>query len=163
MKVLDLFSGFGTWMDPFRDAGHEVVSVDLNPRFKPTICADVKKLAYPSLDLKGPFDGVIASPPCEMFSIARNFHHGHPPDKQRDALGVVASTFRLIAQIQPNWFVVENPRGKLRKFIGPPKETIYLCSYGSNWMKPTDLWGKYPGKLRMPCAPHHSSPRGKSI
>jgi len=30
-------------------------------------------------------------------------------------------------------------------------------------MKPTDLWGKYPGKLRMPCAPHHSSPRGKSI
>lgn len=160
MRVLDIFSGLDGFSQPFKDRGHEVITIDINPRFKPSILADARKIRYPSLSLNGKFDVVLASPPCEMFSRARAWH-GYPEDKTSEALGLIACTFRLIAEIKPRFWVVENPRGRLRVFIGSPKETIYLCSYGLRWQKPTDLWGVYPGRLRLRCAHHESSPRSK--
>lgn len=161
LRVLDLFTGLGGFSEAFRDRGHEVVTLDIEQEFKPLVCADIRKVEFPSLPpLDRGFDVVLASPPCEMFSLARAWH-GWPPEKVAEALGVVAATFKLIAQIRPRYWVVENPRGFLRKYIGRPKETIFLCSYGLEFKKPTDLWGKYPGRLRKPCAPHVESPRGE--
>ena len=46
LKVLDLFSGTGSITTAFRRAGHEVDSLDLDPRFAPTFCTNVLAWDY---------------------------------------------------------------------------------------------------------------------
>lgn len=164
MRVLDLFSGLGGFSEVFRY--ENLVTVDNDARFHPTILANVQDLRFPGLPpIDRPFDLVLASPPCQAFSVAALQHHhkDHIPDQHvSEALGLVATTLRLIAEVRPRWWVLENPRGMLRTYLGKPKETVFLCAYGSPWMKPTDLWGRYPGHLARPCAPHESAPRGSN-
>ena len=164
MRVLDLFAGLGGFSRPFRDRGHAVVTVDLNPSFDPDLCVDVRELGFPSTLLgTDRFDVVLASPPCERFSVASIRYHWkdfRPSSQVAEALGVVACAVRLIAEIGPTYWVVENPDGMLKRLLGQPKETLYLCSYGAKWKKPTDLWGRYPGFFSRACAPHEKAPRG---
>lgn len=163
LRILDLFSGLGGFSQPFIDRGHEVVTVDIEPKFKPSVVADIRNLSSQSLPLAGEWDVVLASPPCQAFSIAAVYRHykGHIPDQHvSHGLGLVACTLRLIAEFKPRYWVMENPCGMLRTFIGKPRETIYQCSFGAPWKKPTDLWGVWPGVLKRPCAPHQKAPRG---
>lgn len=162
MRVLDLFSGLGGFSAAFRQRGHEVVRVDLDPRYHPEVVADVRLLRYPSISLWGGFDVVLASPPCQYFSVARAWH-GYPAQEVAEAVGTVATALRLVSEIRPTFWVLENPRGKLRHFLGSPRETIFLCGYGLPWQKPTDLWGIWPGSLLRRCAPHLHSPDGRSV
>ena len=39
LRVLDLFAGEKGWSQAFADAGHIVVTVELNPAQNPTICS----------------------------------------------------------------------------------------------------------------------------
>lgn len=162
MKVLDLFSGLGGFSQAFTEAGDEVVTVDIEKRFNPKLLTDVRDLSV----YENGWDIVLASPPCQAMSIAGVTHHwkDHVPDQHvSEGLGLVAATFRSIAQARPRYAaILENPTGMLRTFIGAPKETIYLCSYGAKWKKPTDLWGYYPFRLRKPCKPHEAAPRGSN-
>ena len=41
---IDLFSGLGGASQAFEAAGWEVVTVDINPEFNPTICCNVEDL-----------------------------------------------------------------------------------------------------------------------
>jgi len=65
---IDLCSGLGGFSQAFEnDPEWEVVRIDVNPKFRPTIVADVRYLPlredlHPEL--------LVASPPCEHFSIA---------------------------------------------------------------------------------------------
>ena len=36
---------------PWRESGHEVISVDIDPRFTPEICEDTLQLSYCKLDI----------------------------------------------------------------------------------------------------------------
>jgi hypothetical protein len=58
----------------------------------------------------------------------------------KKALEVVGSVFEIIARVRPKNWIVENPKGRLRWFIGNPTSSIRLSDYGSRYMKPTDLW-----------------------
>ena len=159
MKILDLFSGLGGFSQAFIEAGDEVITVDLEKRFNPRLLSDVRDLTL----YEDGWDIVLASPPCEAFSVAGLPHHwkSHVPDQHvSHGLALVAATFRTIAQTRPKAWFLENPTGMLRKLIGAPRETIYLCSYGARWKKPTDIWGLYPKKLAKPCGPHEAAPRG---
>jgi hypothetical protein len=177
-RVLDLFAGFGGWGQAFADEGHEVVSVDFEPLFNTTVVADINKLS--ARDLPGThWDIVLASPPCQKFSITTVYRHWEKPgkvywpksDEAHAALRLVASTLRLIEEIQPTYWTIENPRGLLRKLpIMTPYErrTVTFCQYGDSRMKPTDLWGVFPNALRLKptCrngdACHIQAPRGSS-
>lgn len=171
MRVLDLFAGLGGWGSAFLERGHEVVSVDFEPRFDCTITADVFDLN--PLEL-GAFDVVTASPPCETFSmltVGRNWTHDNQPKTERawTALMLVYRTVHLIDALEPAFFIIENPRAKLRKL--PPvqkliRHTVTYCQYGAPWMKPTDIWGGFPASFRprAVCGPrqtcHVAAPRG---
>ena len=54
-RLLELFSGTGSIGRAFEAEGWEVVSVDLDPKFRPTVCCDVMQLDERSL---GSFDMV---------------------------------------------------------------------------------------------------------
>ena len=60
--LLELFSGTGSIGKVFAAAGWMVTSVDLEPRFNPTLCMNVLDLE-PSM-IEGPVDLLWGSPPC---------------------------------------------------------------------------------------------------
>lgn len=169
MRILDLFSGLGGFSQAFKDRGHEVVTVDFGSKFNPTICADIADLT-PSM-VPGPWDAVLASPPCEAFSvmtIGKNWTHDGQPknEKAAKALALAWHTLALINHLHPKRWVMENPRGKLRKLIGAPTDTTWWCQWKDRRAKPTDLWGDLPkSMLPLPkCknggADHDPAPRG---
>lgn len=177
LNVLDLFSGLGGWTQAFEARGHDVTTVDNHPDFGATIQEDVLSLSAEDLDMGRPYDTILASPPCEKFSVAqigRNWTKDHQPknDEAAHALHLVQHTVHLIHDLAPDYWFLENPRAKLRRLPGPHQDaqhvTVTWCQYGDWVMKPTDIWGKFPATLdwRPPCkngAPCHvSAPRGST-
>lgn len=78
MKVLDLFSGTGGWSEAFLRRGHDVIRIDFDPRFRSvpkTMTMDLlSDLVLPSLQGEK-WDVILASPPCQCFSLASIRHH----------------------------------------------------------------------------------------
>jgi hypothetical protein len=164
MKVLDLFSGLGGWSQAFRDRGHEVITVDIEPKFKPDICMDIMDMnELPACDL------ILASPPCECFSVASISRHWtiskKPKDEQTEqALKIMKKTFELCMKSGKHYFI-ENPRGMMRK-MAPlrPTTTVWYCRYGDTRAKPTDIWTNanipWKPKCHNGCSDHESARRG---
>jgi len=148
MKVLDLFSGLGGFSQAFKDRGHNVVTVDINPKFKPIICMNVRWLEAKSLLMTYEyFDVVLASPPCECFSVASIGNHwkDNKPDKNtQEAINIIKDLLNLIIDLHPKYWFLENPRAMLRTIIGNPPVTVFYAQYGEDRLKPTDIWGRHP-------------------
>lgn len=155
MRVLDLFSGLGGWAAPFREHGHEVLTLDIEPEFHTDITTDILKVTPE--DMLSWFDGlapdlILASPPCETFSTMAMGKNWYGPDRPKTekaelALSIVEYTMHLIHEVKPSYFVIENPRAMLRKMSvleGLDRETVWYCRYGHPFAKPTDLWGGFP-------------------
>ena len=64
LRVLDLFSGTGSVSKAFRASGHEVYSLDLDPKFGPSICVNVLEWEFKLLP-RGFYDVIWASCPCD--------------------------------------------------------------------------------------------------
>lgn len=111
------------------------MTLDIERKFKPTIIADVCHLP---LKHKLEPDILLASPPCERFSVAC---HSWPRVGIKKGMEMVGAVFEAVAWLKPKHWLVENPMGRLRWFIGKPPITIRLCDYGSPYRKLTDLWG----------------------
>lgn len=111
---------------------------------------------------------------CEKFSVAaigRHWIKGTNEPKTEDtkkALKLLEHTVQLIKDLNPEFYFIENPRGKMRKvdvMQDLPRYTVTYCQYGDTRMKPTDLWTNHPKpnfkppcKNGMPC--HVAAPRG---
>jgi len=151
MKALcvDLCSGLGGMSRAFVDAGWEVVTVDVEAKFNPTICQDIRTVTKEIVEQAcrshlTQYDKVVvlASPPCQRFSIAMP---KWPLLGIREAFEIVGAVFGLIEEIKPDFWLVENPKGRLRWFVpNKPIATINLSDYGYPSKKPTDLWGNIP-------------------
>ena len=178
MLVFDFFSGTGSSTKAFKDAGDEVISFEIDSQFDATEHVDVMNLSANELLAKyGQPDFIWASPPCTAFSVASIGHHWarggvNPIPKTKAAeenQSLVEHTRKLIEELKPKFgFLIENPRGMLRKLpvlADLPRVTITYCQYGDDRMKPTDLWGQVSNwiprqacKNGDPC--HESAPRG---
>ena len=178
MLIFDLFSGTGSSTQAFKDAGHTVISFEMDESFDATEHINVFSLRGREMIAKyGQPDFVWASPPCTAFSVASISHHWKGDAKSKEpkteyaklSQELVAHTLQLIKELAPpKGWIVENPRGILRKLDvvkGYPMRTVTYCTYGDTRMKPTDLWGEVPGwnprsacKNGMPC--HEAAPRG---
>jgi hypothetical protein len=141
VRMLDLFSGLGGASEAMRLAGWDVVTVDVEPRFNCTYTADL--LTWECPDHAG-FDLVWASPPCTEFS--RSFLpwlRGKYPDPNLD---LVRSALRIIRQVSPKYWIIENVRGSIRwlkPILGKPRMVGQAV-----------LWGRYPELGRVAVAPH---------
>lgn len=180
--ILDLFSGLGATQrrEKIENLGFEYWTLDINPDFDPDIVADICEIdlsPHRLFQLLPKADFIWASPPCEAFSVSSIGKHWYgdakyklpKTDKAIKATEIVGKTIRLIEEIKPSkGFLIENPRGVLRKLNvvqNLPRHTVTYCQYGEQRMKPTDLWGhvpnwnpKPPCKNGDPC--HVRAPRG---
>lgn len=147
---LDLFAGLGGFSAAFEDSQRwDVTTVEIEEKHTPDICADVFDLRPADLPNA---DVVLASPPCTLFSEAGNhdqwdFDTRQPVgDRARKHIALVYHTLGLIKAISPEYWYLENPRGRLRWILGDPTATVSYCRYGKKYWKPTDFWGEHaPG------------------
>jgi len=148
MKVLDLFCGLGGFSQAFKDRNHDVVTIDIEDKFNPTICTDIMKITPKELiEGYGEFDVILASPPCNCFScmsISRYWKNGLPLEETKKSIELVKHTLNLIYDIHPKFWFMENPMGMLRTVIGNPPVLVYYAQYGEDRLKPTDIWGRHP-------------------
>lgn len=178
MLIFDFFAGTGSSTQAFKDAGHTVITFELDPYFEATEHINIFDLTADYLvKTYGQPDFIWASPPCTAFSVASMGHHwtgggrAYIPKTEaaKTSQILVAHTLKLINNLAPKrGWIMENPRGMLRKLPvveGYLRRTVTYCTYGDSRMKPTDLWGvvlgwtpREPCKNGMPC--HEAAPRG---
>jgi hypothetical protein len=143
---IEFCSGKEGGSQAFKKAGWEVVTLDVDKKFKPSIVADVNHLP---LRQKLSPDVLLMWPPCDQFNLMSN---QWPKFGVKDALTIVGSCLEAVNWLQPKKWLLENPKGRLRWFIGKPRTTIYYSDYDFNYkaQKPTDIWGNIT--LPMPKA-----------
>ena len=146
MQTVELFCGTKSFSNVAAARGFKTFTLDIEPAFSPDLCSSILRVTPEQL----PRHPVVlwASPPCQAFSVAalhHNWHRDGTPKHPRvfDALKVVRRTLRLIDEIRPDWWFIENPRGMLRKqsfMQGLDRRTVTYCQYGDMRQKPTDIW-----------------------
>ena len=135
--IIDLCCGLGGFSQAFVNAGYEVIKIDINKEFKPTIQADICNLPLrPELNP----DLLLMSPPCQRFSLACV---QWPKKGVRKALEMVGSCLEAVVSLKPKRWLMENPKARLRWFIGNGKQTIRYSDYDliTKQEKLTDFWG----------------------
>src|SRR4029077_2812106 len=110
MLTIDLCSGLGGASQAFdRD---QVVRIDIDRSFRPTIQADVKHLPLRS-GLRP--DLVIFCPPCQCFSVASITHYWNrdrtPKPKTKEAINLVRKGLEELRRLNPRYWIMENPMG----------------------------------------------------
>ena len=146
-RLLELFSGTGSVGKVFASHGWEVVSLDSDPLFSPTICADI--LSFDYRQLGGTFQFIWASPPCTQYSIARS--KAKTPRDLEGADACVQRSLDVAAFFQPRAFCIEHPQSgllKTREVVrGLPYFDVDYCSFGASFRKRTRMWSS------LPCTP----------
>ena len=181
LKVLELFAGTRSIGKAFEKHGHEVYSVEWDKQHDDIdLYIDIMELTSEMVIEKfGKPDIIWASPDCTTYSIAGIYHHRIKEDdgnlkpvsekaKFADQLNV--HLLKIINELNPKYYFIENPRGGMRKmdFMQDiPRYTVTYCQYGDFRMKPTDIFTNHPEpnfkpmcKNGDPC--HVSAPRGST-
>jgi hypothetical protein len=137
--ILDLCGGTGAWSRPYKEAGYDVRVITLPDH-------DVATYKPP----KNVY-GILAAPPCTMFSMART--NAKTPRDLRGAMETVQACLRIIWECQYQdkrlkFWALENPKARLRWFLGVPALTFSPNDYGDAYRKPTDIWGNFNTDLK---------------
>ena len=166
--ILSLFDYSGNWSKPYEDAGYNVIRVDAkhgdDVRLWPSGPADRGRLPREFADIRD-YDvhGILCAPPCTVFSGAGA---KHPRDDQaiREGLETMSACFRIAYALRPAWFALENPVGKLSKWIGDPIMRFNPCDYGDPYTKRTCLWGWFNTDLpKNPVEPERVCAQGSWV
>lgn len=149
MTVLSLCDLTGEWPRPYREAGYDVISVDIQRG------EDVRLMRVDDLP---PIRGVLAAPPCTEFAASGARWWADKGDAPLiDGLSVVDACLRVIHATRPCWWALENPVGRLRRFIGPPVYSFHPCDFGDPYTKKTQLWGVFNPPIKSPVEPTEGS------
>lgn len=144
-RIVSLCDRTGNWPHFYRLAGYEVITLDLANG------ADVRLLER----IDG-VRGVMAAPPCTYFA-ASGARWKRTPEQMLEALSVVDACLRFIVSVRPAWWALENPVGKLSRYLGPPRMYFDPCDYGDPYTKRTALWGDFKVPRKTPVAPTEGS------
>ena len=181
MIVLSLFDYSGVWARPWVEAGYEVVQVDSaiqDKRHKNHLRASIDLSTTGAVQevmaLLGTDEvfGVLSAPPCDCFTRASawKWREWDSNGRTEEALRMVDNTLALVELLDPQWWVLENPPGRLwkhrgkglrQKELGPLTLKFHPWEYGalapndpvSRRVKKTFLWGDFKLPARAPTQP----------
>lgn len=144
--ILDLYGGTGAWSKPYADAGY-----------------DVRVITLPFHDVRlhqpqGNVHGILAAPPCTALAgSGARWWAGKGEEALIDALSMVDAVLRIVWIYKPVWWVLENPVGRLVRYIGKPRMYFDPCDYGDAYTKKTCLWGEFTPPGKNPVKPEKKS------
>ena len=172
MKILELFSGTHSIGKAFPDA--DIISVDLDPHFKPTICCDILEFDYKKYD---GFDYIHASPPCTEYSqnqvsfygrkrrvdgVLVDFNKSVHKESIKSSDKLVLKALEIIDYFKPKFWTIENPRHnnwcsiQYRPFMKDLTCTgVDYCMYGHPCKKPTVFFNNFLLELKC-CDKSHT-------
>lgn len=156
MKViLSLCDYTGNWSRPYAEAGYDVRLVDLKHG------DDVRLFKH----IDAHVQGILAAPPCDSFSGsgAQYWPAKDADGRTLSSLSIVDACLRLVAIYRPVWWALENPVGRLRRWLGPPRLMFHPCDYGDAYTKKTCLWGEFTAPRRTPVEPVRVSSQGSWV
>lgn len=137
--ILSLFDYSGSWSKPYRDAGYNVIQIDLKHGH------DVRLLKVPDLP---PIHGILAAPPCTEFAVSgARWWEAKGEAALLEGLALIDATIRIVTMTRPKWWVLENPVGRLKDYLGEPRMYFNPCDYGDPYTKKTGLWGEFNDAL----------------
>lgn len=155
-NILSLFSGTQSWTQFYDKSKYNIYNIDLMYHYSDTLCRNILIWDYKD-EIKDKIDIIYASPPCNFYFT--NMKHGIMPSYSRNkgsgnrnyteyekklSLDLVNKTIEIIEYFKPKFWIIENPRAKMRKhypkILNREPITIDYCRYGVNYKKPTDLW-----------------------
>ena len=140
-RLLELFSGTGSIGKAFREAGWEVVSLDMDLKAGATITADFMGWDWTQCACKY-FDCIWASPPCTHYSIART--NAKTPRDLEGSDRLVQRVLDCIEYFKPTTWFFENPQTgylKGRRVVeGLRYKDVSYCVFGFPYRKPTRIW-----------------------
>lgn len=156
--IISLFDDSGNWCLPYREAGYNVIQVDLYHG------QDVMQWQLP----KGVrVRGVLAAPPCDHMagSGAQYWKAKDADGRTAAAVALFKRTIALIEEANPAWWCLENPRGRVNTLLPElkPFGPVYVQPwwFGDPYTKLTGLWGNFNRNLpRTPVAPIKTCPQG---
>ena len=141
-------SKYGSDSKPYRDAGYDVRCI-------------TKEIGVENYHPPKNVYGIIANPPCTMFSIARS--RAKTPRNLREGMRLVKECLRIIWEASyelpnPNqrhtelkFWIIENPfTGMLKEFLGKPAYVYSPEQFGDDFTKSTALWRKFNEPFRAP-------------
>jgi hypothetical protein len=141
--ILSLCDYSGTWSQPYLDAGYEVIRIDLQHG------QDVRLLDFP-----GHVHGILAAPPCRVFCRpGARLWESWGEAELCQGLSIVDACLRFVALCRPKWWALENPPGRLHRWLGEPALSFHPWEYGDPWTKHTYLWGRFAVPQRRPVTP----------
>ena len=171
--ILDLCGGTGAWSKPYKDAGYDVRVITFPPYdarlfpSKPSMIEGVKPKGrlpseFNSIEDYPDVYGILSAPVCTVFSGSGACWRRTDKDMV-EALSLVDACLRIIHVLNPHFWCLENPVGKLRKWLGKPIMSFNPCDYGDPYTKRTLLWGKFNEPIKNPIEPIRPSPLHQNL
>lgn len=144
--ILSLCDRTGNWPRPYAEAGYRVICVDL------VRGDDVRLMERPTEDVFG----ILAAPPCTVFASS-GARWPRTDAEMLEGLSIVDACLRLVEACRPRFWALENPVGKLGRYIGQPAYYFDPCDFGDPYTKRTCLWGRFNEPVRSPVEPTDGS------
>lgn len=157
--AIELFSGCENVSNFLRSKNWDVISIDNNPRFKPTICTDVLNITKSMLP--GSVQFFWISVPCTTFSREapkhhfsktiikyRNFYYEPVSLAAQLSLKVLDKCIEILSWYPDAFFIFENPVGRFHHFHqlrALPHYRYYVnyINYGFDYSKETYLFSNF--------------------
>lgn len=146
--ILSLFDYTGEWSRPYAEAGANVVMMDIKHG---TDIAEIDCgfLMEQVLEDYGTVDGILSAVPCTEFALsgARWWKQKDASGQTGDSVHLAYQTLRTVEFLQPDWWALENPVGRLPQLVPELQEFgpwyFQPCDFGDPYTKKTGLWGEF--------------------
>ena len=145
--ILDLCGGTASWSKPYKDAGYDVRVITLPDN-------DIRTYKPP----KNVY-GILAAPPCTHFSGSGAcwWKAKDKDGRTLEDLKILTACLMIIIESKPKFWCLENPVGRLKRWIGKPRMYFNPCDYGDPYTKKTCLWGEFNEPTKNPVEPTEGS------
>lgn len=121
--IISLFDYSGSWSKPYKDAGFNVIQIDLK------LGVDILKWNYKKININSVF-GILAAPPCTIYTKVSQhlWLKYNESGKTENSNNLVYKCLEIIQYFNPQFWALENPPGRITKCI-PELKNYRLLSF----------------------------------